>query len=307
MAEQYYVDFINNSGRTWTMGVYQTLPESVGLESVAWQQTTVANGGESGVEWAVDYVALLSSYRQTGGKGVYKASQKLPTSLGTRWKIVYKEGLQQLEPDGTADRPDQIIIFNDSGELANPGIGMSNEGSVYKRDVLSGSGGQFVVTPTYWVGLFNDLVRGQVISSNVVVGPEKLVFPSGFNQATVTATLDGSSLKLKVAYGRLTMISTDLVEARLTALQRYQGRGGAADDVGQTNGTLAMNKVHKWDRNQYTTLSIGWSGAAGNGKCSVKLGDRAQSYNVPTQGIAIDNQAGSLTNNTDKTISYSLD
>jgi len=30
----YYVDFNNQTDRTWTMVVYQTLPDSVGLDSV---------------------------------------------------------------------------------------------------------------------------------------------------------------------------------------------------------------------------------------------------------------------------------
>lgn len=47
----YYVDFANQTDRTWTMSVYQTVPGSIGLKSVSWKQTTVPKQGESGVEW----------------------------------------------------------------------------------------------------------------------------------------------------------------------------------------------------------------------------------------------------------------
>jgi rhizosphere induced protein len=304
MAEKYYIDFVNHSGRTWTMAAYQTLPDSVGLVSVSWLQTTAADGGESGVSWEVDYLAMLGNYKQEGGKGVYKTAQKKTTALGKRWKIVYKEGLQQLVEDGAADRPDQIYIFNDSGEIATPGFGMSGQGAVYKSEVLSGTGAQFVVTPTYWVGLFRQVVLGEVISSNVVVGPEKLTFPSGFNLATVTARLDGSTLKMGVTYGRMSAVNMSVVEAHLGSLARLSG---GSSELDATSGTLQAGKSHPWEASdRYDHLSFDWAGGAGNGKVSVKIDDAATSYTVPQADIAVNKQAGKLTNNTDKTISYKL-
>jgi hypothetical protein len=195
----YYVDFNNQTDRTWTMVVYQTIPASIGLDSVAWKKTTVPKSGESGVEWEIDYLVALANYKQSTGVGVYKAAQKLNASLGSKWKVVFQDGVQQLEPDGSGE-PGFIVIKNDSGNPADIGIGMSGESSVYKRDVLSGSAAQFQVTPTYYVGLFNDLIYGTVISSNVIVGPLPLVFPSGNNKAVLTASLDGSKIKLGLKY-----------------------------------------------------------------------------------------------------------
>lgn len=197
----YYVDFNNQTDRTWTMVVYQTLPDSVGLDSVAWKKTTVPQKGESGVNWEIEYLVALANYKQTGGIGVYKASQKFNNiQLGTKWKVVFKDGVQQLEPDGQAQRPELIVIGNDSKSLADVGVGMSNNSAVYQRDVLSSSSAQFKMTPTYYVGLFNNLELGTVISSNVVVGPMEVKFPSGQNKALLTATLDGQAIKLDLSY-----------------------------------------------------------------------------------------------------------
>lgn len=196
---RYYVDFNNQTDRAWTMVVYQTLPDSIGLDSVAWKKTTVPKSGESGVEWDIDYLVALGNYKQIGGIGVYKSSQKFPAILGTKWNVVFKDSVQQLELDGTAESG-TIVIHNQSGALADIGVGMSDQASVFKRNVLSGSDGQFKITPTYWVGLFNDLQLGTVISSNVVVGPLQLQFPSGQNKALLTASLDGSSIKLGLEY-----------------------------------------------------------------------------------------------------------
>jgi len=78
---------------------------------------------------------------------------------------------------------------------------MSGNPSVYKWNLTSGAAAQFQVTPTYYVGLFNELRLGQVITSNVIVGPEVLRYPAGVLQATVTADLDGDSLILSITYG----------------------------------------------------------------------------------------------------------
>jgi rhizosphere induced protein len=223
----YYVDFNNQTSRTWTMAVYQSLPSSIGLDSVSWKQTTVAHGGLSGVQWDISYNVAIGNYVQRNGIGVYKASQILPADLGTAWDIVFEEGVQQLIPAGSAPLPDQIVINNESGFAANPGVGMSGQGSVFKQDVLSESSAQFTVTPTYWAGLFNDVVLGEVIKSNVIVGPLQLAFPSGRNLATLTATLDGEKIKLTLSYGSVSVVSLAKVEKHLKALEAARQKQAA--------------------------------------------------------------------------------
>ncbi len=55
----YYLDFVNKTKKIWTMGVYQTIPESTGLDSVAWKRATVPPGGTSGVFWDFNISELL--------------------------------------------------------------------------------------------------------------------------------------------------------------------------------------------------------------------------------------------------------
>ncbi|MFH1912959.1 MAG: hypothetical protein ABIK45_01615 [Pseudomonadota bacterium] len=202
--DKYYVNFDNDTDRTWSLAVYQTLPSSIGLDSVAWKLSTVPRSGSSGVFWEVSYNVALASYRQDTPLGVYYSSQALDTHLGFEWDIVYRDGVQQLElvqslPVGLEDH---ILINNKSGLEANPGIGMSGTGSVFKRNVLSNSAAQFKVTPTYWVGLFRDVQLGEVISSNVEVGPIKLAFAEGSNVATVSAVRLGDSIEYSTKYSR---------------------------------------------------------------------------------------------------------
>jgi hypothetical protein len=214
MATKFFVDLNNQTDQTWTLAVYQVLPDSIGLDSVAWKQTTVPQSGTSGVDWTVNFNVALANFKQDEGIGVYQSSQLLSADLGTQWQIIFKDHVQQLIPDGDAPREDQIIIANSSGDLANPGIGMDGSGSVYKHDVLSGAGAQFTVTPTYFAGLFNDVELGEVISSDVTVGPLELKF-DGHNKATITATSDGKSIILTVDYSTVHTLSLDVVQQRI--------------------------------------------------------------------------------------------
>ncbi|MGD1715546.1 hypothetical protein [Dapis sp. BLCC M172] len=196
----YYVDFDNQTNDTWTMVVYQTLPQLIGLDSVAWKKTTAPRKGKTGVNWEIEYNVALANYKQTEGVGVYTASQTLGTTLGKKWKVVFKDGIQQLKEDGDAEKLDQIVIKNESKQFADIGVGMSGDASAYKRHVYSGSAGQFLMTPTYHVGIFNDLTLGTVISSNVIVGPSKLKFRNGMNKAVVTASIEDENIVLTITY-----------------------------------------------------------------------------------------------------------
>jgi len=211
----YYCNFKNETDQTWTMAVYQTLPDSIGLDSVSWKQTTVPHSGFSGVKWEVDYNVATADYQQTGGIGVYTASQVLSSLLGKQWDCVFADNVQQLKEAGNAPQGNQIIINNKSNRLANLGVGMSGQGSLFKKGVLSGASAQFTVTPTYWAGLFNQVQLGQVISSNITVGPLKLEYPNGLNAATVTARLDGDNILLKVEYGSQVSVSQAIIQERI--------------------------------------------------------------------------------------------
>ena len=181
------------------------------------------------MKFDLTYNVALANYSQDGGRGVYKASQTLPAELGTAWEIVYEDGVQQLKQAGQAVLSQQIIITNKSDKIANPGIGMSGSPSVYKQNVNGGANAQFLVTPSYYVGLFNDVQKGEVISSNVVVGPKSLNYPSGETVATVTANLDGSNIVLSIDYGQTAHASLADIERRTNFINFMRtGRAGKA-------------------------------------------------------------------------------
>lgn len=188
----YNIDFQNDTNDTWTLCVYQELPDSPGLDSVSWKQTTVPTSGTSGVKWNIQYLACLANYKQDGGKGVYKASQKLDTELAKKWKCEFKDQVQQLYEDGSTAEG-QLLITNLSGELANLAIGMDGDIALVKGDVYSGNSAQFTVKPKYYVALFSNLVQGEIISGNQVHGPLPVTFDGGQTSKQYVARVEGST------------------------------------------------------------------------------------------------------------------
>ncbi len=196
-STRYTCDFENDTKETWTFCVYQTFPQSTGIQSVAWKQTTVPKSGNSGVEWEISYQACILNYRQSSGKGVYKASQSLPTELGDKWKVIFEDNVQQLSQDGSAPSKNMVLIHNQSSRLADLGIGMDGDVAAVKPGVYSDNDAQFVVEPTYWVALFKDLEKGEVISSNQIHGPLEAKFAGGLTSLNYRAWIEGETFRFK--------------------------------------------------------------------------------------------------------------
>ncbi|HEX4862433.1 MAG TPA: hypothetical protein VFV02_00075, partial [Acidimicrobiales bacterium] len=130
------------------------------------------------------------------------ASQILLAALGTQWMIMFADGTQRLFPDGDAPSPDQIIIKNRSGSLANPGIGMDGSAAFYVPDVRSDVNFAFSVPPApiYYAALFQNIELGEVIGSNVDVGPFELTFSEGADKVTLTAEEADGSIDVTLTY-----------------------------------------------------------------------------------------------------------
>jgi hypothetical protein len=227
----YYVDFVNNTDETWVFGVYQTIPEMTpkNLENVSWKQSTVPRGGRSGVRWTINYNVLLADYQQSGGIGVYYASQTLTTTLGKAWEVVYQDNVQQLqERSGTVPPPDSVTIYNASGLPANPGIGMDGAGTVYKKNLLGNLTAVFQVTPTYWVAAFNQLQLGQVISSAVYIDPTMIVYNAPYNLATATLYKQGSTIKMDITYGTKSVSFVSPKNNKFTKVELDGGKHASA-------------------------------------------------------------------------------
>lgn len=220
MATTYSINFSNETPETWTLCVYQTLPDSPGLDSVSWKQTRVPTQGESGVQWQIQYLACLANYKQTGGKGVYKASQKLPTDLGMAWDCIYQDDVQQLVSAGSTTQG-QLLLSNKSEKMANLAIGMDGDIALVKSNVYSGNNAQFVVKPKYYVALYTNLTQGEVISGNQIHGPLEVVFAGGETEKDYVARIEGSNFIFEEVNSNNKLVAPyEQVQARVAEQQR---------------------------------------------------------------------------------------
>jgi hypothetical protein len=193
----YSVKFVNDptTKQTWTMAIYQTIPNMGVFDNVSWKQASAPPSGSKSVGWALTYNAALADFFSEGDSGVYESSQVLASNLGQKWLVTNTDGTQQLAQSSDAVPDGYIYIANTSGLKANVGIGMSGVGSVYQKGVLSGSTAQFKVTPRYWASIFNKVVAGEVISTAIsATDPVEIVFAGGITAITLTAWVEGQTL-----------------------------------------------------------------------------------------------------------------
>ncbi|MBB4210116.1 hypothetical protein EV659_101179 [Rhodothalassium salexigens DSM 2132] len=194
----YSLTCINDTESTWTFGLFQKLPNFEGLVSLAWKRSAVPPKGQAILQWDVVFNVSITDYKQTNGVGVYTSEQVLDTNLGQVWECQFVDGCQQLVPaaDQSGVTGDELLIRNRSGRLGNLGVGMSGSSAVLQPDVEDNASAQFVVKPKYYLGLFNRLKKGEVIKSNVAVGPINLVYGSGRTEMTATAAMAGATISL---------------------------------------------------------------------------------------------------------------
>lgn len=222
----YSVKFVNDAStkQVWTMAVYQTIPNMGVFDNVAWKQATAPQSGTKSVGWDLSFNVALADYYASGDIGVYESSQILSTNLGQGWQVVNPSGTQELVTSTTSVPGGYIYITNNSGKKANVGIGMSDSGSIYQRDMLSGSKAEFKVTPRYWASIFNNVVQGEVISTAIsATDPVEVIFAGGITAVTLTAWVEGETLFFgdkSAKTGSFVATPMSLVQSRTATRQR---------------------------------------------------------------------------------------
>lgn len=201
------VNLANKTPSVWTFVVFMTLPNSSGLESVAWKLRPIpGTNGTSKLTWTdTDFCAAIGAYTTSGGMIVYEQTQALPATAGSAWQIVAQGGAQELQANGNAILPNMIQIANASGSLASAAFGVASTAAVYKRDLLSGASAIFDPQPSYFVLLADSMDQGQAIVpvpsgglGGVIVGPKPLPLSASAPSVTVTATSNSVSIDLAV-------------------------------------------------------------------------------------------------------------
>ena len=208
------VDFSNQTSTTWTLAVFLTIPTAEGLNSVSWQQTTAAPSGfGEKLSWTWNtpqFCVAFGSYSDANGTIVYQQRQVLDAEPGTAWKLIMKDGIQQLEKNGLALLPGRIEIQNGSGVAGSLGIGIDGCAAIYAPDIKSGVTQSFETQMNCWVAVFDAIKQGEVIAThtshpanmamNSFIGPKQLDFTETGTVAQAKLCEQGSSINLEINY-----------------------------------------------------------------------------------------------------------
>jgi hypothetical protein len=307
-ATQYSVVFVNNSDQTGSACIFQQDPD-IGIPdvmSLAWFAQIAAPTTRVSFQWSIQYNFVWSETGQLVPGVVFTASQTWNADLSGNNKVsfVNNNGAYTFQNQTTGPSQGNLYI-TEGGTIpqhqASVGVGMSGFGT-FVVQAEPNMNLIFTPKPEYWI-IFGNYIQGQVMDISETTAAGQIQFPTNIYSMTATLNADNT----------WTIQPTSTTNAQfLKARRRYPelvwGQDPEALEAGDTKtGTLKSNDSTSWDKNKYSTLEVEWADAhnPGTGKVSVKLGESAMSYAVPNN-VDVENKSGKLTNNTTKTISYTL-
>ena len=196
----YYMKFVNQTNDWWHFGVYQTFPESPGLESVVWKEEGVPTGGQSEISWKMDYGVSITNFN---GKNV-AAKQIVSANLGCDYQVITKDGIIGIDSAAisTSEPADIIALTNNTNPATPVDMGFALDGAIiaFNGNVGGKQSSNYQVHSKYYVALFRDVKVGDLVTSDISVAPIVVEYQQGNTHATVTAFIDAGNTLTKVAY-----------------------------------------------------------------------------------------------------------
>jgi hypothetical protein len=306
--------FLQTGG--YSLYLFKGINAGSGASSAVWLTITGSNLYDEDpitVTWSENYyIGEDSSANQNGalinGTNAYPAPGVVESvALG---KMYSYEGTGWDANPANAPSTDAFWILNAPSQVNNFYVSqqVGSAPSYIAVQTLSGTGGEGSFEPIETVGL---IFSTQPITQGTIITQ---AFSAGATVTYVGSTAETVSWDMNTAWTandntQPLPLNASIYEALLgnTSLTQSRNAQKRALELGATVGTLASGKSHLWDKNSFAKLEVSWAGPAGTGSVSVKQDGAATSYNVPNNNIAlVKAQAGKITNNTDKTISYTL-
>lgn len=216
MADQYTLNFLNNSSNDWTFCCYQQDPK-IGpkdVRSLAWYTKAVAAGAKAKFTWTIDYSFVWAEVGELVPGVLFDATQVVDATTQTnnaitltRLKNTAYKFIDQTTDPGYAGS----LLVHQDGTIpigsAAVGIGMSGVGT-FAVPAQPNIDVSFSPHPTYWV-TFGDYITGEVLDIQQVT--HKAEVPYGFNVYSMWAILGADN--------QWTIQSTQNVNKRVKALR----------------------------------------------------------------------------------------
>ena len=195
----YSIECVNATSQAYHFGVYQKYPDSMGLTSVVWKERPVPPMGSipstASVDWVMSYGASISDFDKNNS--TWTGEQVIAAELGKVYDIVSEGGVPMINPTPSGPtNPSQIVIKNSTNTVMNPGFALDYNLIAVKTGTDAGEQAQFSVHPTYYVGCYRDIKLGQLVDSDIALGPVEVKFTEGYTEFQVKAEDIGGTLKL---------------------------------------------------------------------------------------------------------------
>ena len=205
MNSSYTIHMLNNTDDNYFFAVYQTFPSSPGLKSLAWQIRRLPKRGSqptcSDVTWFMNYGIAITNW--DANLNGYTGEQYQDADLGQKYQVVSNGSFPTIDPTpiGTTGNSGEIAFTNNTqspnatdlsmGFTINSNLVCSQEGVHANESVL------FDVHPTYYVACYRSIQLGQLVDSDVVLGPVEVKFRDGNTVMNVEAFIDGGEYKMR--------------------------------------------------------------------------------------------------------------
>ena len=197
MATEYHVQLVNSTKEAYHFGIYQTFPDSPGLQSVAWQIARLGHGAEETVSWKLEYSVAITNW--DASKNAYRGKQISPAELKKTYEVKTVDGdIPDINDDpigGAADG--HIKLANNTKEPLKMGFGIDGKLLVIQDGVHPGETSEFYVHPKYYVACYRSIKPGQMVDAGVQLEPVELRFDRGYTTYKVEAVDDGGRHYLK--------------------------------------------------------------------------------------------------------------
>ena len=161
------------------MGFTQKYPNSPGLESIVWRENGLATGGQSEINWTMNYGVAITNFE---GSNV-TASQIVSGKLGNTYQVIIKDGITGIDSSPIAsDGPASIVkLQNNTAPAKKVDMGFSLDGDIItaQKDVGGKQASNYEVHPTYYVALFRNVKVGDLVTSDVTTAPQIIEYKQG--------------------------------------------------------------------------------------------------------------------------------
>lgn len=199
---QYAIHLMNNTNDNFYFAVYQSLPDSSGLTSVAWQVYPLPKQSNQTIDWQLDYGVVITEW-DPKEKQFSAPKQEVNATPGEKYHVFSDGEFVIIDPTPVHITTNGKIAFSNKTTIPHAtdlDLGFTLFGNLVaaRSKVHAGESVFFSVSPVYYVACYWDIELGQLVNSNIALGPAEVKFQEGVTNMNVEAYIHDGEYLMKV-------------------------------------------------------------------------------------------------------------